>query len=98
MVNGNGDMLMGFSGSSVSNYISAHYSWRLANGAVLAQPGLIQAGTVNNTSNPQWGDYSATTLDPTDDLSIWSVQAYTEGSPTRSAAWATVVGKILPHP
>ena len=97
MVNGNGDMLMGFSGSSVSNYISAYYSWRLGSGSMLAQPNLIQSGTVKY-SNQQWGDYSATTLDPTDGVSIWSVQAYTEGSPTRSAAWATVVGKILPHP
>src|SRR6266480_3042141 len=97
MVNGNGDILMGFSGSSVSNYISAFYSWRLASGSMLAQPNPIQSGTVKY-SNQQWGDYSATTLDPTDGVSIRSVQAYTEGSPTKSEAWATVVGKILPHP
>ena len=41
MVNGNGDMLTGFNGSSVGNYIGAYYNWRLANGAMLLQPGAV---------------------------------------------------------
>src|SRR6266480_3072494 len=97
MVNGNGDMLMGFSGSSVNNYISAFYSWRLASGSVLAQPGLIRSGSKNYDSF-LWGDYSATKLDPADDLSLWTVQAYSDGPQTRSAPWATAMGKIHPHP
>jgi len=98
MVNGNGDMLTGFNGSSVGNYIGAYYNWRLANGAMLSQPGLIQAGSTNWDDPLQWGDYSATALDPTDELSFWTVQAYPDALQHRSQPWATGVGKILPHP
>jgi len=41
MVNCAGDMVMGFSGSSATNYISAYYTWRLNNGPTLDTPRLI---------------------------------------------------------
>jgi hypothetical protein len=64
-VNCAGDMVAGFSGSSATNYIGAFYTWRLATGATLDEPRLIQPGTTNYNPD-QFGDYSATTLDPTD--------------------------------
>ncbi len=97
MVNGAGDMVAGFSGSSATNYIGAYYFWRLAAGVVLSPPRLIQAGSIQYGNN-QWGDYSATMLDPTDDAAFWTVQTYADGQQTRSLPWATVVGRIRPHP
>ncbi len=97
MVNCAGDMVTGFSGSSVSNYVSAYYSWRLASGVGLNQPRLLQVGTTF-FDYLRWGDYSATTIDPTDDWSFWTVQEYSDALQTRSAPWATVVAKIRPAP
>jgi hypothetical protein len=64
MVNCTGDSVMGFSGSSATNYIGSFYSWRLANGTMLEQPRPIRVGETNFTSGTQWGDYSATNSGP----------------------------------
>ncbi len=87
---------MGFSGSSATNYIGAFYTWRLANGFAPIEPRVIRAGTTNYDSS-EWGDYSATTLDPTDDWAFWTVQQYaTSLPPYFPRSWATVVAKIRP--
>lgn len=82
MVNCAGDMVTGFSGSSVSSYVGAYYCWRLASGVELNQPRLVRAGTTF-FDQLRWGDYSATTLDPTDDWSFWTVQEYSDVLQTR---------------
>jgi hypothetical protein len=102
MVNNAGAMVAGFSGSSVSNYIGAYYIWRLPCGSELESPAEIQAGTTNYnpTAIGQYGDYSATTLDPSEDGDFWTVQAY--AAPSNSALsphrWATVIVRIRPGP
>jgi hypothetical protein len=100
MVNCAGDIVLGFSGSSAANYIGAFYTWRLANGATLGKPRLIRDGTTAFNGTTQWCDYSATTLDPTDDWSFWAVQEYADPprDPTDSYPWATVIAKIRPRP
>jgi hypothetical protein len=75
MVNCAGDMIAGFSGSSASNYVGAYYMWRLAGSSKHAEPRPIEVGTVGYIAG-EWGDYSATTLDPTDPWSFWTVQQY----------------------
>jgi hypothetical protein len=99
MVNCAGDMVMGFSGSSATNYISAFYTQRLANGYVPGPPRVVQAGTTPYY-NSDWGDYSATTLDPTDDWSFWTVQQYmdTVNDPSPVIDWKTVIARIRPNP
>jgi len=100
-VNCAGDMVIGFSGSSATNYIGAFYWWRFANGSMLNRPRLIRAGLTAFT-NDRWGDYSATTLDPTDDWSFWTVQEYTDpaGDPHQDGyfPWETVVARIKAGP
>jgi len=100
-VNCAGDMVAGFSGSSATNYIGAFYTWRLSDGSTLDQPRMIQSGTTNYTFS-RWGDYSATTLDPTDDWSFWTIQEYatlwTDQFGTLQGRWGTVVAKIRPSP
>ena len=86
---------MGFSGSSPTNYIAALYASRLAGKPVVA-PRVIRPGSIPY-SNPRWGDYSATTVDPTDDWSFWTVQEY--AAPCSFVGeWETVIAKIRPSP
>jgi hypothetical protein len=94
-VNCPGDMVAGFSGSSASSYIGAFYTWRLAGGQMLKDPRTIQAGTI--THSGPWDDYSATTMDPTDDWSFWTVQAFAKPYGV-AARWGTVIAKIKPKP
>ena len=105
MVNCAGDMVIGFSGSSATNYISAYYTWRLGSGAALDTPRLIRAGLTNYVvPQPQLvrlGDYSATTLDPTDDWGFWTVQQYADPGGAGFLGinpWKTVVARIRPNP
>jgi len=94
-------MVSGFSGSSPTNYIGAFYAWRLSSGATLVQPRLIQPGLTNYTFK-FWGDYSATTSDPLDDWSFWTVQEYAspfQVNTNRSVGdWGTVIVKLKPNP
>jgi hypothetical protein len=100
MVNCAGDAMVAFSGSSHTNYIGAFYTSRLAGGSMVATPRLIRNGLSALIGNSRWGDYSATTLDPIDDWSFWTVQQY-NGSPygePDQLHWSTVVARIRPLP
>jgi len=96
MVNCAGDMLAGFSGSSSITNISALYTWGLPGGFTLNPPRAFQSGTTAPTP-PRWGDYSATTLDPTDDWTFWTVQEYAKPNGT-NPLWGTVIARIRPNP
>jgi hypothetical protein len=96
-INCAGDMVSGFSGSSPTNYIGAYYDWRLSSGATLTQPRVIQSGRTNYIDNA-WGDYSATTSDPSDDWSFWTVQEYAASSVSFDPHWKTVIARIRPNP
>ena len=103
MVNCAGDMVIGFSGSNATNYIGAYYTWRLSDGTTLNPPRLIRAGLTNyiDFDNGRWGDYSATTLDPTDDWSFWTVQEYadpSDGNTFGEHRWKTVIAEVRPAP
>jgi hypothetical protein len=100
-VNCAGDMVAGFSGSSATNYVGAFYTWRLSSGVVLSQPSLIHPGTISYDLS-RWGDYSATTVDPTDDWSFWTVQEYatpwTNQFGSIVGRWGTVIARLKPAP
>jgi hypothetical protein len=98
MVNCAGDMVIAFSGSSVTNYIGAFYSFHLVNAWSSTQPKLIRDGTDPYLDNVRWGDYSATTLDPSDDWSFWTVQEYAHSPNGVDNTWATVIARIRPKP
>ncbi len=96
-VNKNGDMVLGFSGSSVTEYISAYYSGRLGTGEILPVPRRYFEGKdvhYSSQSPFKWGDYSFSCLDP-DGLTVWSIQAYSETTSgmVGERAWGTrIVG------
>ena len=107
-VNSLGYMVMGFSGSSASEYVSAYVTGRLPSDPLgtLQPVTLIQAGQgpytiLSNGTTNRWGDYSTTTVDPTDGLTIWTDQEYAGATvpagsqPNNSTSrWATWIASF----
>ena len=87
-VNCNGDMLMGYSGSSATNFVGAYYSWLFASTSASTKPALIQPGTTYFNGS-LWGDYSCTSVDPTDDWLIWTIEEYAYPTGQFTFPWAT---------
>jgi hypothetical protein len=101
-VNYNGDVGIGFSGSSATEYAGAYYTAR----AVSDPAGTMQAvATLKSGEAPyykifygtenRWGDFSATCVDPNDDLTFWTVQEY---AATPENTWGTWVGSFALSP
>ncbi len=91
MVNASGDVVAGFSGSSVNSYINAYYSLK-PSGTVMGTPVCIRTGE-GFYGDQSWGDYSFTSLDPLDCHSFWTVQEYA-GERVDLQGWKTVVLEI----
>lgn len=98
-VNCAGDMVAGFSGSSASTHIGAFCTWRLSNGYSPPNPLILQQGSAVYPHD-SWGDYSATTIDPTDDWSFWTVQEYADLEGQQDRPWVTWIARITccPYP
>jgi len=95
-VNARGDVVVGFTGSHAGSYAGAFYTGRLVSDPPneMAVPAVYHAGEgpYNHASSGtnRWGDYSMTTVDPRDDLALWTIQEY-----GRSANnWGTWVAKL----
>ncbi len=103
MVNDNGDMIIGFSGSSETLWISAFYNWQKVDGSAADTPQLIWQGEDFFTGN-LWGDYSATSLDPLDSHTIWTVQQFSKRAgtvmhnPLYGLFWGTRIARIIIAP
>ncbi len=98
MVNDEGDVVMAFSGSSPSEYIGAWITGRRATDppGEMAPPRQLQPGAAPYTRlDPsglnRWGDYSYTTLDPSDQCSFYTVQEYVHAN----NVWGTVIGRAV---
>lgn len=102
MVSGQGHAAMGFSAAGPTNYIDAATVGRLATDS----SGTMQAPvrfTASNAAyvpadgaNPhRWGDYSYTSLDPSDDMTMWTVQ---EWSDLGGDGYGIQVAKLLAPP
>jgi len=99
MVNGQGHAAMGFSGSKSSEYIGSYTCGRLVTDPINTMGAVTQfkAGTasylrLDNSGRNRWGDYSYTSLDPNDDMSLWTIQEYAK-SPANT--WGTYVVELL---
>jgi hypothetical protein len=99
-VSGQGHAAFGFSTSGASEHPNAATAGRLA-GDTLGTVGTTQLLT-NSTSTyaPQtstvqrWGDYSFTSLDPVDDMTMWTVQEFSNAT----NSWAVRVVKLIAPP
>ena len=104
MVSGQGHAVVGFSASGQGEYANAGYAGRLAGDAqgTLRTPVLVTSGSsaYNPPSNPggssgrRWGDYSFTTLDPDDDMTMWTFQEWCNSA----NSYAVQVTQILAPP
>lgn len=85
MVSGQGHMALGCSVAGNTRRAEIAVAGRLVGDA----PGSIQAPTTAQTSSSnynvgaapyRWGDYSNTCLDPTDNMTMWTVQQYCDAN------------------
>lgn len=98
MVNAAGDAILGFSGSSASQFAAAYYCGRLSVDAPgqMSPVQLLRAGSAAHTlldglGRNRWGDYSLCSLDPADESTLWTIQEYVHANNT----WGTWVGKLI---
>jgi hypothetical protein len=96
-----GNMLLGYSvvnGTSV--FPGIRFTGRSAGDPpgtmTLAEQTIISGTGIQTTTNSRWGDYTAMTLDPTDDCTFWYVDEYytLEGQMSSAAGWQTRVGNF----
>ena len=89
-----GNIAVGYSVSSSNMFPAIRYAGRLAgeipnlltqNEAVLIQ------GTGSQSGSERWGDYSAMTVDPTDDCTFWYTQEYLK---VTGGNWETRIGSF----
>ena len=93
-VDASGNMGLGFAISAPSIFASSAYTGRLAGAdAGTTQPAAFLASglapyvrtfTSGSTGRNRWGDYSGTSVDPSDDSTFWVFHEYasTQGTPT----------------
>ncbi len=73
-----GDIALGYSVSSASKYPAIRYTARLQSdplNAMEAETSIIE-GTGSESGSNRWGDYSAMSVDPTDDCTFWYTTEY----------------------
>ena len=100
-------MVIGFSGSSVNDFVGAFYWGQLHNGASVSVPIRYFAGkdwldrNGGGATTVACGDYSSTTLDPADGITFWTIQQYAEtrtsGINTDTYTWGTRVTAVRPY-
>jgi hypothetical protein len=86
MVSGQGHAAMGFSTAGANEHVNAGTTFRLATDALgtMQTPVLYTTSTTaynppgdtGGTSGRRWGDYSYTSLDPSDDMTMWTIQEF----------------------
>lgn len=94
-VTANGDMGIGFTGTSALTFPSAYYTNRpgTGTGAGVVQPvyeskaGASSYVKLGSGTSNRWGDYSMTMIDPSDGL-VWTVQEFAYGTNTWGTWWA----------
>jgi len=96
----NGVMLICCNGSSINVPVSSYaFVGQTVNGVTsFSDTNLLQAGTIPNYQDgsfeSRWGDYSTTSLDPSDPSRFWTVQLL----PLTSSTWATHITEVLVVP
>lgn len=94
----NGKIAIGFSKSSSSVFPSVYYVGRSPEaplGEMNYPEVMVMAGTSSQSGIDRWGDYSALSVDPTDDTTFWFTTEYMRG-PWRTRIASFDFGPILP--
>ncbi len=97
-VNAAGDAALGFTASHANIYAAAWVTGRRAGDALnqMAPPFSMKDGEAaynytDGTGTNRWGDYSLTSVDPLDDMGLWTVQEYARSG----NLWANWIGELL---
>jgi len=108
-VNKNDDVLLGYSRFQGDQHAGASYSFRTA----IDTPNAMQSESPLKDGSVcyykdffggrnRWGDYSATVVDPTDDIKMWTIQEYAASSASVGQydddLWGTWWGMLDPTP
>ena len=94
-MDGAGNMALGYSASNGTVFPSVFYTGRLAGDPLGTMPqgeGSIKNGTGSQTGSNRWGDYTAISVDPTDDSTFWYVNEYVPV--TSSVGWRLRIGSF----
>jgi len=91
-LDGQGNLAVGFSVSGTGTYPSIRYAGRLAsdpsNGLFQGEATLF-AGSAAQTGVNRWGDYSALSVDPVDDVTFWYCNEYSTGGWNWRTRWGS---------
>jgi hypothetical protein len=74
-----GDVLLGYSASSSSIHPAIRFTGRMVSdppNTMESEAQLFQGNGSQNGGLSRWGDYSAMTVDPVDDCTMWYTQEY----------------------
>jgi hypothetical protein len=94
-VDENGNTAIGYSTSSTTIFPSIRYAGRLATdplGNLSQGEAIMTNGGGSQTGGSRWGDYTMTTIDPSDGMSFWHTNEYYMTTSDRN--WSTRVGKF----
>jgi hypothetical protein len=94
-----GDLAVGYSASSSSINPQIRYAGRLSTDplGILAQgEAPLYAGMGSQTTAGRWGDYSAMTVDPVDDTTMWYTNEYYVTNSSND--WKTRIGNFRINP
>jgi IPT/TIG domain len=99
-VNADDVAAIGFSGSSDNDYVGAYYTlvWPFAgtDPVTLFKAGEALYDKTLGGSRIRWGDFSATSVDPVDDTSFWTLQEYAMARTATVSNWGTWWVNIVP--
>jgi hypothetical protein len=100
-VNKNHDAVVGYTIFSTTAYATAAYSFRAGTDPLgtLQAPAILKAGEASyfkdfGTGENRWGDFSATVVDPNNDLDIWTIQEYAAAPKANVSQWGVWWGMI----
>lgn len=98
-VNQRNDLFFGYSTFSSSNYVRASVSYRRSGEGFFFyhyKAGEDWFVNMDNINRNRWGDYSATLIDPEDDITAWTIQEYARPRAFGNSFWGTWWAKICP--
>ncbi len=87
-----GNIALGYSVSSPTQFPSIRYTTRLATDPLgtMRPEQTLQEGSGSQTGNNRWGDYSALSVDPSNDCTFWYTNQYYPA--TTNSTWKTRIG------
>ncbi len=108
-VNSKEDIMIGYGSFSLEQYASSSYSFRFADdppntlrNRYQFREGVAPYYKTYGGDRNRWGDYTATCIDPSDDLDFWTLQEYAElpagGYDSWGTWWAYINLDAIPAP